>query len=118
MFYISSGFIDNRPKYYNTALSTHQDFKLKVNIANDQVSIQWNSKTEMCGDYFLVEKSNNARDWYEITSAIAYGNNNELYTEIDETYDGTMCFYRVVQVHLDKTLFYSEIIEVPNFKDN
>ena len=79
---------------------------------NNEVEITWTTETEINNDYFVVEKSNNAVDYYELVTVPGAGNSTvtQSYTVTDDNpYDGAN-YYRLKQVDYDGAVEYHEVI--------
>lgn len=76
------------------------DFRARCE--NDQVVISWTTATEHDNDYFTIEKSGNAVDWYSIGEVQGAGTSIETihYNFVDPTPTG-MAYYRLVQTDID-----------------
>ncbi|MEM8523413.1 MAG: T9SS type A sorting domain-containing protein [Bacteroidota bacterium] len=83
-------------------------------MGNGQVQIDWQTASELDNDYFLLECSNNAKDWKSIAKVTGTGTSFDQvdYQFIDKsTHKGTI-YYRLKQVDFDGTHEYSEIISL------
>ena len=90
------------------------DFTLSQNEKNT-VSLNWQTATEVNNDYFLIERSYNAREFVEIGKVDGVGNSSdiEIYTFIDERPElNRPVYYRLKQVDFDGTFEYSLIKKI------
>jgi hypothetical protein len=79
--------------------------------------IKWETIQEKNTSHFIVEKSNDAKEWVSIGDTIdAQGNSTEptLYDFRDEDVERERTYYRIKQFDLDGSLDYSEVIRVDN----
>lgn len=85
---------------------------------NGQSVISWTTSNEKNNDYFLVERSNNAVDFYPISTSIyskgINGNSSETlhYQFIDEHPNGGHNYYRLAQYDRDAKGTKSEAVDV------
>lgn len=70
---------------------------------NDGVLLKWSTATETNNDYFTLEKSSNASDWYEIAKVPGAGNSNQLmhYAFTDRSLQFGTVYYRLKQTDFD-----------------
>lgn len=82
-----------------------------VELVQDVVNIYWTTLTETNNDYFLVERSNDLKQWIVIDSVDGAGNSNRVleYKSVDERPRSTINYYRLKQVDYDGTSSYSMI---------
>ena len=88
--------------------------------ADQQVSVAWQTASEVNNAYFTVERSSDAKSWEMLTTINGAGNSaiTRNYATIDETpYTGTS-YYRLKQTDLDGQIVYSSIRSVRNKKIN
>lgn len=79
-----------------------------------QTIIEWQTATELNNDYMAIERSQNAKDFYEIGRVAGAGTTHEIqeYQFVDDTPMRGQNYYRMRQVDYDGTVNYSEVIEV------
>jgi|GEM_PF-5656338 len=81
-------------------------------LIDDKVHLNWETASELNNDYFVVEKSADARNWTALGSVKGNGTTNipHKYALIDaQPYDGEN-YYRLRQVDFDGTASYSRVI--------
>lgn len=81
-----------------------------VSEKNDQVLLNWSTASEINSSNFVVEKSNDASNWFEIGTVKASGNSSSVqqYHFVDDK--KLNAFYRLKQVDLDGKFDYSQIV--------
>lgn len=86
-------------------------FTGKANGRN--VDLFWTTSSELNNDYFTVERSANAIDFYEIGMVDGGGNSNQMlnYSFIDE-HPNSLNYYRLKQTDFDGTYKYTDPISV------
>ncbi len=90
-----------------------------VTCSNKKCEIDWETITERNNDFFEVEKSTDAIDFYlleKVKSKAVNGNSNskiKYATTDNEPVSGTS-YYRLKQTDLDQSFHYSKIISVAN----
>lgn len=92
------------------------DFQAKLNI--DQVDLTWATASEINNEFFILEKSFDAKNWVEIIKRAGAGNSNARidYKDVDPTpYLGTS-YYRLRQIDFDGQTD-SSIIRAINFNE-
>jgi len=81
------------------------------NVYDDEVLITWSTAIEINSDYFVIERSNDAREWQEIGREKGAGNATQLnsytYTDMDPLQG--ISYYRLKEVDLNGSVSYSEI---------
>ncbi|MFN0202462.1 MAG: T9SS type A sorting domain-containing protein [Bacteroidia bacterium] len=85
-------------------------------IGNQEVMLTWETASEKNNDYFEVEQSVDAKDFFPIGRVEGAGNSTTLQQyeyKHDEASFGTS-YYRIKQVDFDGKVSYSEINEVNN----
>ncbi len=86
---------------------------------NGATELKWTTATEQNSDYFMVQKSKNAKDFGDVVKVKAAGNSNVFvdYKAIDtKPFEGTS-FYRLKQVDQDGITDYSDLITIENNKE-
>ncbi len=74
--------------------------------------VEWTTASERNNDYFVIERSDNAIEFYEVARVAGAGNSIESldYSYIDYGVRGGDNYYRLVQVDYDGTRTVSEIV--------
>ncbi len=85
-----------------------------VYARNKQVTVEWTSLTESESDHFVIERSANGADFYEIGKVNAAGNSNSKinYSFIDPLPLRGNNFYRLVLVNRDYSSDYFDIKKI------
>lgn len=67
--------------------------------------INWTTATEINNDYFILEKSNDAKTWFELAKIAGNGFSNSVkhYTYTDNLLSATNNYYRLTQVDYNGT---------------
>lgn len=81
---------------------------------NDHVVIQWITESELNNDFFTVERSQNAQEFYQLLEVDGAGTTTEVqtYEELDwQPFQGRS-YYRLKSTDYDGTFYYSPIVEV------
>lgn len=91
------------------------NFKSTCN--QDEIDITWSTKTEINNDYFVVEKSNDAIQFFKLNTVQGAGNSNVInnYTITDENTSPNVVFYRLKQVDYNGKSTYSQLVSVNCF---
>jgi hypothetical protein len=86
----------------------------KVSCLHSNSIIIWQTASELNNDYFILEKSTDMRNFYEMARIKGAGNSNELlsYSFVDENAAGIQNFYRLTQVDFDGTKSISKVIAI------
>ena len=76
---------------------------------NNTVSVEWETESELNNDYFCLERSTNGKSYSEIARITGTGNSNSLtkYQFTDQNPKAGINYYRLKQVDVDGTTFYS-----------
>ena len=93
------------------------EFKATANSAVKNVDLLWVTASEIDNDYFVIERSTNASDWFPLDTVHGAGNSNAVLSyhyPDNNPYSGTS-YYRLKQIDFDGTTEYSNI-EVVNFE--
>lgn len=88
-------------------------------IIKDQVRISWKTATERNNDYFSIERSQNGKEWEEISTVSGAGNSKVIqnYSMHDiDPLSGTS-YYRLKQTDYSGSFNYSDIVTVTYFAD-
>ncbi|HFB99335.1 MAG TPA: hypothetical protein ENJ53_00885, partial [Phaeodactylibacter sp.] len=82
-------------------------------IKNEQVLIFWQTLSELNNDFFLLEKSSNGIDFFEINRQQGMGNSNNIanYFYEDSPFEGVN-YYRLTQQDFDEGKMHSPIISI------
>jgi hypothetical protein len=83
--------------------------------ANEEVvNVDWSTASEINNDYFVVERSINAKNFESVSTVKGAGTHNGLleYSVIDNNPYNGISYYRLKQVDVDGTSTYSSIKEV------
>ena len=85
-----------------------------VTCQQSKVVINWSTATEINNDYFVIEKSADAVNFFEVTTIYGAGNSNTLldYSYIDKNNSSGVNYYRLKQVDFDGTTTYSQLISM------
>lgn len=77
-------------------------FKSKI-TGSDQVSLNWNTASELNNDYFSIQRSENGTDFYEIGRVTGHGTTNipQSYSFTDNEPLSTIEYYRLKQIDFD-----------------
>jgi hypothetical protein len=88
--------------------------KFDAEINNEKVFVTWITASEINNDYFIVEKSKNARDWNLVDSIKGAGNSTteHFYESIDEYPFQGSSYYRLKQVDFDGKISYSRAVHL------
>jgi hypothetical protein len=80
----------------------------------NSVKLSWQTASELDNDYFTIERSKNASDWYPIFTVEGAGNSSSLlsYHQLDETPYQDISYYRLKQTDFDGEFKYSKIKSV------
>ncbi len=78
----------------------------------EEVLIKWSSQTEINNDYYVVEKSYDAINFFELSRVQGSGNSNVLknYSVIDTDVSNGTIYYRIKQVDFNEGVNYHKII--------
>lgn len=81
---------------------------------NDMIKLKWATASETNSKYFIIERSNDQRNWSQIGFVNAAGNSNSLlnYSYNDSLPQDGINYYRLKQVDLDSKYYTSEIKSV------
>jgi hypothetical protein len=74
----------------------------------DKVDITWSTQTEINNDYFVIEKSNDAIQFFELTTTQGAGNSNDInnYIVVDNNTTTNVVYYRLKQVDFNGETTY------------
>lgn len=76
----------------------------KVDADENYASLQWETASEKDNDYFIISRSNDAKNWQPITQVIGAGTTSEVSRYNYEDYEGGAgMYYQLSQVDFDGT---------------
>jgi hypothetical protein len=80
----------------------------------NKIKLEWATATEVNNDFFSIEKSTDAFNFYEIGKVDGCGNSSEThsYHFTDEEIKDGLMYYRLKQVDFDSKAMYSRIVVV------
>ena len=83
----------------------------EVNCVGSEVEIEWTTQTEVNNVHFVVEKSYDAVNFFELTVVQGAGTSNvaNFYSVIDENPTSGVTYYRLKQVDFNSAINYHEI---------
>lgn len=86
----------------------------KASKSREGIQIEWKTLTEINSDYFLLEKSNDARNWKVLDHFSSKGDTQEalIYRTLDKIPFAGHNYYRLSQFDLDGTREVFDIISV------
>ncbi len=89
-------------------------------VNNREAHLDWATETEINGDYFLIERSQNGIDFERLGQIDAIGNSTSTqnYSFIDLNPLQGLSYYRLKIFDLDGTFKYSEIKPINIYKNN
>ncbi|MDX2282808.1 MAG: PQQ-dependent sugar dehydrogenase [Bacteroidia bacterium] len=81
---------------------------------NGVVELEWVTASELNSDVFVVERSQNGTQFEEILRQDAAGNSTRTlrYTDTDRSPLAGTSYYRLKEIDIDGTTFYSNVVEV------
>lgn len=109
-FVLSSFYMTDNKKNVDDNIA--QKIQVSLRAAHHHMVIEWTAASELPGDYYSIEKSFNGKDWLEISTVLAFDEENAFYTEVDDSYEGERCFYRIICVHMDQTFHLTAPIAI------
>ncbi len=76
----------------------------------------WSTASEINNEYFILEISDDAINFFEIAKLEGAGNSSQTlnYSYLDNSFTTEISYYRLKQVDFDKKFTYSKIISVAN----
>ncbi|MCO5230635.1 MAG: T9SS type A sorting domain-containing protein [Chitinophagales bacterium] len=83
-------------------------------LIEDKVLLNWETASELNNDYFIVEKSNDAKNWSSIGTVKGHGTTSDPHQYQlwdNEPFNG-INYYRLKQVDFDGAHHYSKIIQI------
>ncbi|MBL0134079.1 MAG: T9SS type A sorting domain-containing protein [Chitinophagaceae bacterium] len=94
--------------------------RLKAQLHNGTALLSWSTVQEFNSEKFILERSNDGKNWEAINSQAAAGNSQSTksYQFIDNKPFKDASFYRILQIDIDGKFTYSniEIIKAGNVK--
>jgi hypothetical protein len=84
-------------------------------VTNEEyVRLKWITASETNNDYFLVEKSKNAKDWKQVDKVNGAGNSSATlhYESLDKNPFPGVSYYRLKQTDYDGRFSYSNVVSV------
>lgn len=83
-------------------------------LANRQSQLQWRTSTEINAAYYVVERSNDGRNFTAVGQVQASGNSSfeKRYSFTDAALTGTIYFYRLKMIDNDGSIGYSSIVKL------
>lgn len=74
------------------------------------ILVAWTTETEINNDYFVVEKSYNGVDFFEVTQVAGNGNSNvSISYQVNVETESSVVYYRLKQVDFDGQYEYSNL---------
>ncbi|MEM7160978.1 MAG: PA14 domain-containing protein [Bacteroidota bacterium] len=101
------------PNWRNGAITLPVDLILfQATAQNDRVLLEWVTASEVNNDYFLIERSDDAQNWYSAVLTQGQGNSSVLvhYKEYDNEPFSGINYYRLTQFDFDGTYSESDIV--------
>jgi len=85
---------------------------------NEVAQILWETASETTNDFFTIERSQDGREWEEVSKVNGAGDSEEInsYSIIDESPLRGVSYYRLKQTDYDGTFTYSEVRSI-NFQN-
>ena len=82
--------------------------------SNNGIKLKWQTATEINNDYFTIERSDDAKNFYEIGNITGAGNSNTVldYSFVDKSEFSNTVYYRLKQTDYDGKFTYSNIISL------
>lgn len=79
-------------------------------------SLQWQTYSETNNKEFIIQRSNDTKEWEEIETIEGQGNSSieNNYSFDDRTFTGEIIYYRLKQIDFDGTIVYTKIVSVKN----
>jgi hypothetical protein len=88
----------------------------KATLVDREVYVSWTTASEINNDYFILEKTRDAKTFTEVTRVKGAGTSKEThaYSYIDEKPYAGISYYRLTQVDYDGKTSFSKLIVVDN----
>ena len=105
-----NGFADFAPSAERTSTLPVKFIGFSVAKKGEAMAINWATAEEVNANYYLVERSNNAKDWKEIAMVMAVGNSTDVnnYSFADKATTATV-YYRIKQVDNNGIFTYTGV---------
>lgn len=89
------------------------DFSARLTAAQ-QVRLDWETETELNNDFFLIERSQDGKQWIKVATEPGAGTSYHplQYSLLDENPLTGLSYYRLKQTDFDGTFSYSDIVSV------
>ncbi|ANQ50521.1 T9SS type A sorting domain-containing protein [Flammeovirga yaeyamensis] len=86
----------------------------KANLVDNQVAIEWSTATEINNSHFVIEKSSDKTNWFELAVIEGNGNSNTTinYSYTDQNITHNTVYYRLKQVDFDGQFKYYQPAKV------
>ncbi|MDJ1479522.1 PA14 domain-containing protein [Cytophagaceae bacterium YF14B1] len=120
--YTTSGAVGSVDNFSPFTLATEIDYNpLPVTLlefagkaVEQQVNLNWQTASEVNTSYFVVERSQDGKNFEEVTQVTAIGNSSGLqtYQSIDHRPYTGVSYYRLKMVDQDGSYAYSKVIKV------
>ncbi len=92
--------------------------EFKVQKINNSVIIEWITSSEINNDYFLLERSNNTKNWLEVTKIKGQGNSSTIqYYRYHDQILADITYYRLTQFDYDGKSETFKLISLMNITD-
>lgn len=113
------GIVDGPDGFINDPQLPIELLYFNTNTTSIYNILNWATASEENNDYFIIEKSYNFLEWYEITSVPGAGNSQTtLYYSYEDTADNFLTYYRLTQIDYDGKFETFNIISVFNSQVN
>ena len=92
-----------------------------AHCSDNGVQIEWSTSTEKNNDYFIIEKSDDMKNFEYVAEISGHGNSNVVnnYSYEDFTYKGGKVYYRLLQVDYDgKSEYHPAVVVNCNNTEN
>lgn len=91
----------------------------EANCELNKIVINWSTQTEINNDFFVLEKSYDALDFFELETVQGSGssNVNNYYSVVDQNISTEIVYYRLKQVDFNGAITYHKIITTKCNKD-
>ena len=93
---------------------------LTASCENEFAIIQWETSSEINNDYFMIEKSNNMENFFEVARVDGAGNSNTplSYSITDNKLFGGNNYYRLKQVDFDGKSWTSNVVTINFYRSD
>jgi Secretion system C-terminal sorting domain len=89
---------------------------ISATFINDLPNITWKTSTEINTDKYILQRSDDGINFYDVKSFVAKGQDNSLYNHIDSKVVSLNVFYRVKAIDKNGEINYSSLIKLNNYK--